>query len=84
MKLSLFKRQAPVTKYVSLDTHKCKACWECISACPNQVINRVNLPWHKHALIKNPEKCTGCQKCIKTCQHGAFAKFESPRSNYEN
>lgn len=62
--------------YVQLDTRKCKACWKCIEDCPNLVFNKVDLPWHKHAIIVDPDKCSGCLKCVKACQYGALSKAD--------
>ena len=67
------RRQAK-TKYILLDTGKCEACWKCIEACSNNVFGRVNLPWHKHALIIKSGNCTGCSRCIKTCEFNAISK----------
>lgn len=64
------------TQSVALDSRKCKACWICIDACPRQVIGRVNLPWHKHAIFVNSEKCSGCLTCLKKCPHGAYSKTQ--------
>lgn len=58
---------------VQLDKRKCKACWKCIEECPNSVINKVDLPWHKHAVIVEPDKCSGCLKCVRACQYGALS-----------
>lgn len=65
------------SKYIQLDTRKCKACWKCVEACPNNVIGTVNLPWHKHALIINSDNCSGCTKCIKACEFMAISKISS-------
>ena len=65
------------TPFIKLDTHKCKACWECIESCPNHVINKIDMPWHKHARIGNPNSCKGCLKCIKVCQQGAYEKIDA-------
>jgi NAD-dependent dihydropyrimidine dehydrogenase PreA subunit len=70
------RRQAN-TKYIQLDTRKCEACWKCIEACSNHVFGRVNLPWHKHALINNSDKCTGCSKCVNTCKFNAISKVSA-------
>ena len=64
--------QPQQTAHIQLDPHKCKACWECIEACPKQVLGKIDLPFHKHAKIVNPEACIGCKKCVKTCQYGAI------------
>ncbi len=60
------------TKHIKIDNHICKACWECVEACPKNVIGKVNLFFHKHSHIDNPEKCVGCLKCVKTCKYGAI------------
>lgn len=65
------------TKYILLDTRKCEACWKCIEVCPNNVIGRVNLPWHKHALIIKSDNCTGCTKCVKVCEFNAITKVSA-------
>ena len=66
---------------VQLDTRKCKACWKCIDECPNMVIKKVDLPWHKHAIIADPGKCSSCLKCIKACQYGALSKADKTTHN---
>jgi Pyruvate/2-oxoacid:ferredoxin oxidoreductase delta subunit len=73
MKPTLFNRKSTRTSHVQLDTRKCKACWRCLEDCQKQVIGKVNLPWHKHALIINSDKCTGCLRCINACPHDAFS-----------
>ena len=60
------------TGYVWANTHNCKACWECVNACPKQVIGKVSFLWHKHIVFKNSENCTGCKKCVKVCPYGVF------------
>ncbi len=75
MKPRLFNREPARTKYVELDTKKCQACWKCQGKCSNHVIGRVNLPWHKHAVIVNGGSCTGCLKCVRVCDSSAFAKI---------
>lgn len=60
------------TKYIRLDRSKCRACWECLEACPNDVINRINLLFHKHAVIGKPDLCKGCLKCVRACLYQAI------------
>jgi len=76
MKLLFFNRENARSPFVNLNTKKCKACWKCLDECPNNVIGRVNLPWHKHALVLESEKCIGCFKCVKACSFGAFTRKE--------
>ncbi|HAN19112.1 MAG: hypothetical protein A2X13_02540 [Bacteroidetes bacterium GWC2_33_15] len=73
MKPGFLNREHTRTSHVQIDTRKCKACWKCLDNCPNQVITKVDLPWHKHALIAEPGKCTGCLKCIEVCEYGAYS-----------
>ncbi len=61
------------TRFIHLDTHKCQACWECIQACPNGVIGKVDFLRHRHARISNPDQCKGCKKCVKVCRHQAIS-----------
>lgn len=65
------------TNYILLDTRKCEACWKCMEVCPNNVIGRVNLPWHKHALLIKSDNCTGCSKCIKACEFNAITNVKT-------
>jgi len=74
MKPVFFSRRHARTLSVQLNTSKCKACWKCIEACPSQVIGKIDLPWHKHALLINPNFCCGCLNCIKNCLYGAYSK----------
>ena len=67
------------TGYVWANIRKCKACWECINVCPNQVIGKVGFLWHKHIVIENGENCTGCNKCINACPHGVFLKGKADK-----
>jgi NAD-dependent dihydropyrimidine dehydrogenase PreA subunit len=60
------------TRYITLDSHACRGCWECIAACPESVIGKIDMPFHHHARIDNPENCKGCQKCVKACQEQAI------------
>jgi len=49
--------------------------------CPNQVINKIDLPWHKHALIVKPDACIGCLNCVNICQYGAYSLLMEKTSN---
>jgi ferredoxin len=71
------------TTYIQLDTKKCIACWECLSECKNNVIGRINLPWHKHSKFVNSNGCTGCLKCVNICEPGALTKISNTKpDNY--
>lgn len=62
------------TKFISLDPHRCVACWECVDVCPKKVIGRVQFLWHKHIVFKDADACVGCKKCVKTCKQQVFAE----------
>jgi 2-oxoglutarate ferredoxin oxidoreductase subunit delta len=62
------------TAYIQLNTKKCIACWECLKECKNNVIGRIDLPWHKHSRFVNSYECTGCFKCLNVCEPGALTK----------
>jgi ferredoxin len=74
MKLRFRDGNQTQTKFIELHTEKCTACWKCIANCKNNVIGKIDIIVHKHALIKNLENCTGCLKCVKTCESGAYSK----------
>jgi 2-oxoglutarate ferredoxin oxidoreductase subunit delta len=78
-----FNREHTRTPFVQLDTQKCKACWECIKNCSNQVIGKIDFPWHKHALIIEPDACTGCLNCISICQYSAYSISDKPKQETE-
>ena len=63
------------TKFIRLNRRACKACWKCVEACPNGVIGRINVIFHKHSKIKYADKCKGCQKCVKACEQQAITAF---------
>ena len=71
--------QPQTTAHIQLDPHKCQACWQCIEACPREVLGKIDLPFHKHAKIVNPDACIGCKKCVKTCQHGAMTAIKTDK-----
>lgn len=57
---------------INVNTAQCKACWECMTECKSGVFSRINLPWHKHIIVSNPDKCKGCSRCIDVCQYNAL------------
>ncbi len=65
------------TDHVLLDRRQCEACWECIEACPKEVLRAVSIGPHRHAVVDRPEDCTGCLACVKACESGALTRRES-------
>ncbi|MGE0076433.1 MAG: ferredoxin family protein [Bacteroidales bacterium] len=76
MKLLFFNRAHNRTPFIYLDTRKCKACWECLMVCPSKVIGKIDLPWHKHALITKSSACLGCFKCVRICKFDAYTAIK--------
>lgn len=70
-----FKREQTITVFILLNKKKCVACWKCLDVCINNVLGRINLPWHKHILLVNRSACIGCMKCVKICNTGAISKI---------
>ena len=60
------------TNYIQLYKKNCKACWKCIGNCPQKVIGKIDIFFHKHSRINNPEECNGCLKCVKICEYDAI------------
>ena len=75
MRQGFFKPEHTSNTYVLLDTKKCIACWKCQEVCSNNVIGRINMPWHKHVKFTNVSNCTGCLKCVKICTTNAISKL---------
>ncbi|MDE6011066.1 MAG: 4Fe-4S binding protein, partial [Muribaculaceae bacterium] len=75
MIFSKFKRRK-ATRFISADSHKCVACWNCIPACPKHVLGKVSLPFHKHVRIVNADACIGCGRCIGKCPDGVFISLK--------
>jgi len=68
------------TDYVQLDSSCCEACWKCLEVCPNEVLGKVDVLFHRHAKLRAPEACTGCGRCAKVCESGALRRrADAPR-----
>lgn len=72
MKFHFHSRNHMKTNFIIMNNRICKACWKCVTACPNDVIGKIDIFFHKHAHISQPDKCKGCSKCIKTCPENAI------------
>jgi ferredoxin len=72
MKAGRMRSRRRSTKHIRLDTGKCKACWKCIEECKYGALGYVNLWFHKHVVVRDPEKCRGCKRCIAVCPNGVF------------
>lgn len=68
-------RRQHSTKFVELNTHLCQACWACVEACPNGVLGKIDIFFHKHAKIVDIRACKGCLKCVNACPNGAITSL---------
>lgn len=64
------KRQS--AEQIRLNTRMCRACWKCVTTCPQKVFGKIDFPFHKHVRIEHGERCLGCLVCVQTCPHGAI------------
>jgi 2-oxoglutarate ferredoxin oxidoreductase subunit delta len=62
------------TAFIMLDARCCKACWECVVACPQEVFGKVDFLGHRHARIRAADLCTGCGRCVKACESTAVTR----------
>ncbi len=77
------KRNRHETAYIHLDTSKCIACFKCVEACSKNVIGKINILIHKHAIIRNGVECTGCGRCVKVCDAGALSIRQKQQEIHE-
>ncbi|MDE5903718.1 MAG: 4Fe-4S binding protein [Muribaculaceae bacterium] len=59
----------------TFSSKNCTACWACVSACPRKAIGRINLPWHRHAVICRM-KSIGCNRCVEVCSNHCFSRTQ--------
>jgi uncharacterized Fe-S center protein len=69
------------TRYILLNTSRCKACWECVDVCPQHVLGKIDFHFHRHARIDRSKKCKGCLRCIKACSNQAIMTREKIHDN---
>ena len=70
---ALFNHSKSKTQFIQLNSKICKACWNCIENCTNNVLGKIDFPGHRHTRIENPDKCTGCLNCVSVCKFGALS-----------
>jgi 2-oxoglutarate ferredoxin oxidoreductase subunit delta len=71
------------TKFVQFNSRLCTACWNCIEACLKQVIGKVDIVFHRHARLNNPQDCNGCKACVRVCSSGALQYTYVPKRQAE-
>lgn len=66
--------QKKVTSYLwATSSHDCIACWQCVDACPREVLGKVKFLWHRHVKVVAPDRCVGCGKCVSACPKSIFS-----------
>jgi len=69
------------TDYIYLNTSRCQACWVCVQACPQHVLGKIDLRFHRHAHIDQAKNCKGCLRCLKACPNQAILAKERTHDN---
>jgi len=77
VRIHYFGKDHLKTKYIQIESEKCKACWKCIENCSQHVIAKVDIFIHKHSHIDNSKECIGCLKCVKSCEYNAITVITS-------
>lgn len=77
MKLTYTHNENTHTAFVRLNSYGCTACWKCIEACPEKVIDKSFLyagdtVIHEQVLLYNANACTGCMQCAQACDFDAI------------
>jgi 2-oxoglutarate ferredoxin oxidoreductase subunit delta len=68
---------AKVKGDIVIDIEKCKGCELCISACPQESLERsrtVNAKGYLY-IVKIEDNCTGCTSCALVCPEGAVTVY---------
>ena len=65
------------TEFVWINTRHCKGCWQCIKACPNNVLGKADFLLHRHVRVNNPLDCQGCMACVKACDRKAIRALKT-------
>ena len=76
MKQKLRRQNRHQTEHIELNTSACGACWKCIKTCKKDVIGKIDLIIHKHAIIRKPDACAGCGACVRICPNEALSVRE--------
>ena len=62
---------------IELNRDKCKACYLCIDACPNKVLEKdteVNVLGYYPMKVNKEKTCVGCAMCARVCPDMAIEK----------
>ena len=81
MKSTLPDQDNTRTAFVQLNRYACTACWKCIEACPNQVIDKSSLfvadtLIYEQVLMYGASECAGCLKCMQACKFDAIGLYK--------
>ncbi|ADQ80841.1 hypothetical protein Palpr_2711 [Paludibacter propionicigenes WB4] len=78
MKTMLLNRKKPSTAHIQLSIDACTACWKCVEACPNEVLDKsflyiADTLIDMHAFVYDANKCAGCLRCVQACKFDAIS-----------
>ena len=59
---------------------KCKYT-DCVDVCPQGVLGKLDLRFHRHVRIERAENCKGCLLCLDACSHQAILSMEETHDN---
>ncbi len=60
--------------FIELNSRQCRACWKCVTECPQGVLHKVDFLWHRHAVVRRGDDCTGCLRCVRACDSNAITR----------
>jgi len=65
--------------FITLDRSRCEACWECVAACPESVLGKIDVWFHRHSVVNAGDRCVGCGRCVTACTAGALSYRDGSR-----
>ncbi|WP_081468448.1 4Fe-4S binding protein [Desulfosporosinus orientis] len=63
---------------MSINVRQCIGCWQCLSACPKDVLGKIHFFAHRNVRLNHPENCKGCLACQKVCPRHAITSRSTP------
>ncbi|MDP4240257.1 MAG: ferredoxin family protein [Bacteroidota bacterium] len=81
MKSTFLNHEKTHTAFVQFNSQACTACWECIEACPNKVIDKsflfiASTLIHEQVSVYDASECIGCLKCMQACEFDAISLYK--------
>ncbi|MBT9546721.1 MAG: 4Fe-4S binding protein [Candidatus Sericytochromatia bacterium] len=76
----------PEFNTVALERERCKGCYLCIKACPNELFlvdKNPNQAGHYPVLMENAQYCLNCMRCVDICPDQALTPPVSAKLNWQ-